>query len=240
MLKNYKIKEPFFEIGPKTYVYGKQSLDIALAAQEASLLYKVSVIYTPQYTDLREIALSAPHLHIFAQHMDPIRTGRGIGAVLPEAIKEAGAQGVLLNHAERKMSFEDLRLAIEIADEIGLATMVCADTLDEALLIAHLHPNIILAEPTSLIGKSNADLESRTSILEINRAINSIDSKIQIMHSAGISGPNDVISIIQAGADATGVTSAVFKAFDPIASTKALIQAVRVGYDQRKATRNGS
>jgi triosephosphate isomerase len=33
--------------------------------------------------------------------MDPLPIGKGNGTVLPEAVKAAGAVGVLLNHAEK-------------------------------------------------------------------------------------------------------------------------------------------
>jgi len=36
--------------------------------------------------------------------IDSLKVGRGIGSVLPEAIKETGALGTLLNHAEKKLT----------------------------------------------------------------------------------------------------------------------------------------
>ena len=60
--------------------------------------------------------------------------------------------GVILNHAEKPMTLADLAQAIKRADEVGLLSMVCADSIREAEAIAHLAPNIIVAEPTELIG----------------------------------------------------------------------------------------
>ena len=38
------IKAPFFEIGPKSYLYGDDILDLAIAADKASEKYGVDVI----------------------------------------------------------------------------------------------------------------------------------------------------------------------------------------------------
>src|SRR5665647_1799697 len=84
--------------------------------------------------------------------MDALPVGRGLGSVLPEAVKAAGAVGVMLNHAEKPMSISDLRRTIKRADEVGLVSIVCADSIEEASAIAHFAPNIIVAEPSELIG----------------------------------------------------------------------------------------
>ena len=41
MNKNNKIKAPFFEIGPKSYLFGDDILELAKAADEASQKYNV-------------------------------------------------------------------------------------------------------------------------------------------------------------------------------------------------------
>ncbi|WP_372934689.1 triose-phosphate isomerase, partial [Mariniphaga sediminis] len=85
-------------------MYGERILKLALAADKASEKYDVRIIFTPQYTDIQMLAEATEHLLVFAQHMDPLPVGRGLGSVLPEAVKAAGAVGVMLNHAERPMT----------------------------------------------------------------------------------------------------------------------------------------
>lgn len=145
MLKNYRIRPPFFEVGPKVYMWGERMLHLARALDRIAAKYDIDVILTPQYTDIAAIAVNTERLHIYAQHMDPVRPGRGLGAVLPEAVKEAGAVGVMLNHAERKLDMEILAATMARADEVGLATIVCADTLEEVKAIAALGPNLMVA-----------------------------------------------------------------------------------------------
>ena len=104
MLKNYKIRAPYFEIGPKCFMWGERMLKLAKAVDKIALKYDLDVILTPQYTDIRLLAENTERVHIYAQHMDSLVPGRGLGSVLPEAIKEAGAVGVMLNHAEKKLT----------------------------------------------------------------------------------------------------------------------------------------
>jgi triosephosphate isomerase (TIM) len=230
MYKGLIIEPPFFEIGPKAYMYGERVLKLAKAANEASKKYDVRIIFTPQYTDIRMLAEATENLLVFAQHMDPLPVGRGLGSVLPEAVRAAGAVGVMLNHAERSMTLSDLNKAIKRADEVGLVTIVCADTIEEAQAIAHLSPNIIVAEPTELIGTGQPS--DKKYIMETTAAIKKINPEIQVLQGAGISNGQDVYNVIKADADATGTTSGIMKAEDPEAMLDEMIKAVRTAWDE--------
>jgi triosephosphate isomerase len=234
VLKGFDIAPPFFEIGPKAYLYGRKVLELARAADLISQRYDVRIILTPQSVDIPLVARETRHILVFAQHMDSIPVGRGIGSVLPEAVKEAGAVGVLLNHAEKRLTLSEINRTIKRADEVGLATLVCADTPEEAAAIAHLGPNIILAEPPELIGSSTAGVSGRNYVAKTNELVRSIDPGIRVLHGAGISGPRDVFDIISMGAEATGCTSAVVKAEDPAAALEAMIKALREAWDRSR------
>lgn len=230
MYKGLTIKPPFFEIGPKGYMYGERLLKLAKAADEASRIYDVRIIFTPQYTDIRMLAEATTDLLVFAQHMDSLPIGRGLGSVLPEAVKAAGAVGVMLNHAEKPMTLSDLNKVIKRADEVGLVSIVCADTIEEAQAIANLSPNIIVAEPTELIGTGKPSDEKY--IKETTAAIKAINPEIQVLQGAGISNGRDVYNVIKAGADATGTTSGIMKAADPEVMLHEMIKAVRTAWDE--------
>lgn len=232
MLEDFDITPPFFEIGPKTYLYGSRVLELAKAADEAGRRYNVRIIFTPQYVDIPLVARQTSHIYVFAQHMDSLRTGRGIGAVLPEAVKEAGAVGVLLNHIEKPLGLRDIYRTIKRADEVGLATLVCADNPQEAAAIAHLSPNIILAEPPELIGSIESGVTSRDYVANTNELVRSVNPRIRVLHSAGIRDPQDVADIVSMGAEATGCTSAIVKAEEPAAMLEAMIRAMRVAWDK--------
>ena len=231
MYTGFFIEPPFFELGPKAYIYGEESLVLARYADKISWKYRVPIIYTPQYVDIPMIARKVKHIFVFAQHMDPLKAGRGNGSVLPEAIRAAGASGVLLNHAEKKIPKEVLQQTIQRAGEIKLATLVCADTLKEAVEVAKLEPNIIIAEDPELIGVGKRKENDKEVIHRINEEVWRIDPRIRILHGAGISNGKDVYKIIAAGAQAAGSTSGVLNAPDPLSMLEEMIRSAREAWD---------
>jgi len=230
MYKGKKIEPPFFEIGPKAYMYGKRILKLAKAADKASEKYGVSIIFTPQYTDIQMISQETSHLYVFAQHMDPIVVGRGLGSVLPEAVKAAGAVGVMLNHAEKPMNVGDLHKAIIRAGEVGLISIVCADSTEEAAAIAEFGPDIIVAEPTALIGTGKTSDEEY--VIRAVAAIRKVNPAIQVLPAAGIRTGADVYRMIKAGAEGTGTTSGIMKAKDPEGMMEEMIRSAREAWDE--------
>ncbi len=231
MIKDYKISEPFFEYGPKCYMYGDTLLKVAKGLDKLSKKYKVDVILDVPDTEISNIARNTKRIHVYSQHMDSIPMGKGMGKSLPEGIKAAGAVGVMLNHAERKLTIEEIEKAIKRADEMGLATMVCADSVEEVKAIAKLGPNILVAEPSELIGTGKpADKEYVDEVIKVIREIN---PDIKPFPSAGISKGEDCYNIIKAGASASGCSSAIAKAEDPLKLAEEMIAAVRRAYDER-------
>lgn len=233
MLNGFQIRRPFFEFGPKVYVYGEAALDLALQAEELCEKYPVDIIYSAQYTDIAPIAARVKRLRVFAQHMDANEPGRGIGAVLPEALKQAGAQGTLLNHAERPLALSTLAATIRRAEQVGLATLVCAGDADESAAVACLRPDIVLAESPALIGAGKRGENDAAEIERINAAVRAVVPGMPVLHGAGIADANDVYNVILAGADATGSTSGVLKAPNPRQMLTEMIEALWSAYRER-------
>lgn len=231
MYRGLQIPPPFFEIGPKAYLYGEEVLKLARHADRMSARYGVPIIFTPQYVDISLLARRTRNLLIFAQHMDSLPIGRGVGSVLPEAVKAAGAVGVLLNHAEKKLPHAELERTIRRADEVGLASMVCADDVEEAVKVARMSPNIIIAESPELIGVGQRGENDRQVIARLNAAIWDIDPHIRVLHGAGIHDGRDVYNIIAAGSQAAGSTSGILLADDPFAMLEEMIRSVRAAWD---------
>ena len=230
MYKDFQIKAPFFEIGPKAFLYGEEMLKLAKVADEVAKKYDVDIILTPQYTDIKLIADNTERILVFAQHMDSLPVGRGLGSVLPEAVKAAGAVGVMLNHAEKPLTMEEIEKTIKRADEVGLATIVCADTVEELKEIAKLGPNLLVAEPTELIGTGTTS--DANYVVETIRTVREINPDIMVLQGAGISNGNDVYNTIKLGAQATGSTSGIITAADPAAMVEEMISALRRAWDE--------
>ena len=232
MYAGLKITPPFFEIGPKAFLYDRAVLDLARHAEKVGQKYDVRIIFTPQSVDIRLLTERTKNLLVFAQHMDGLPVGRGIGSVLPEAVKAAGAVGVLLNHVEKRLSMDELEHTIHRADEVGLASMACADTLKDAVTIARMAPNIIIVESPDLIGGGQRSENDPEAVTRINATIWGINPEIRVLHGAGITSGQDVYNIIAAGSQAAGSTSGIIKAPDPYAMLEEMIRAEREAWDQ--------
>ena len=187
---------PFFEIGPKSYLYGDDILELALAADRASEKYGVDIIFTTPYTEIRRVAEAVKRLFVYAPHMDLLEPGRGLADILPEAVKAAGAAGVMLNHCEKPLSLGTLEKSIRRAHGIGLAAIVCADTIAQARAIACLEPDIIVAEPEALIGSGQAGKRSMDYVSASIDAVHSINPHILVLQGAGITSAEDVYPLI--------------------------------------------
>jgi triosephosphate isomerase len=228
-----QVKLPFFEIGPKSYLWGDDILELAKIADAASEKYGVDIIFTTPVVDIRRVREATKNIHVFAPHMDPIYPGRGLADILPESLVAAGADGVMLNHCEKPLDFETLANTIKRADEVGLTTIVCADSLAEASKIATLSPDIIVAEPSELIGTGVSVGEEY--VKAATDSVKNVNADILVLTAAGISNGEDVYNTIIAGADATGSSSGVAKAADRAAMVDEMIAAVRRAYDERQA-----
>ena len=226
------LSPPFFEIGPKQYLYGDQVLELALAADRASMEYEVNVVMTTPFCDIRRIAEATERLFVFAPHMDAIPVGRGLADILPESVKAAGADGVMLNHVEKPVTFAVLEKTILRAKELGLMVIAIADTIGEAKAIASLSPTVITAEQSELIGTGIIADESY--IMGTTQAIKSVNPDIIVLQGAGIKNERDVYSMIYNGAEATGTSSAIGKSDDPCATAVKMIRAVRQAWDARQ------
>ena len=219
------IRIPFFETAVKNYIYGDKVLEFALAADRAAKNYDVDVLFIAPYTEIRRIAEHTQNLIILAPYMDTIRPGRGMADVLPEALKAAGARGVVINHCERAMPLTAIKKTIDRANELDMLSFACADTIAEAKAMAQLHPDIINPEPTELIGSGSAS--DLSYVLETVKVIKAIYSDILVEQAAGITTAEQIYQFIMAGSDAAGSCSGILNSKDPLALLDEMIRAVQ-------------
>lgn len=208
-----KIRAPFFETSVKNYIYGDAVLEFAKTANRAAAKYDVDVLFIAPYTEIRRIREQCEHLIILAPYMDILRPGRGMADVLPEAVKDAGAQGVVINHCERPMTLTAISKTIDRANELDMLTFACADTIAEARAIAQFHPDIVNPEPTELIGSGQAS--DMGYVMEVTREIKAIDPNILVEQAAGITTAQQIYDFIMAGSDAAGSASGVLNSENP-------------------------
>lgn len=227
-----KIRVPFLIVNPKAYIYGQESMELAKICDELSEEYDIDIIFTAQHVDLRQVAAETKHIIVTAQHMDGIMPGRGMGHILPEGIKDAGAQAVVLNHAEHSLTLDQLDKAMKRANELELVTIVCCDTPEAAKAVAQLNPDMMICEPTSLIGTGS--ISSDDYIQATNAAVKSVSEDILILQAAGVSTGDDVYKVVTEGAHGSGGTSGILNAPDRKGKIIEMLDALKRAQEEGK------
>lgn len=231
------LRPPVFELGLKGYLWGRASVELARVAARIGREQGVTMLFTAGLVDVAAVA-AATHgeLLVLSPQVDAVLPGRGStsGCILPEALRDAGVAGALLNHSERPMGLGQIARSIRRCDQSNLITVVCADSPDEAAALAHLGPNIILAEPPDLIGGNQSVASAQSQFIGRSvAAVRQVNPSILVVNSAGIRTPEDAAAVIEAGADGTGSTSGVLASENPAAMLEAMVRAVRQAWTRR-------
>ena len=226
-----KVRVPYFETGVKCYIYGEDVVNYAKYCDAMSAKYDIDIVFIAPDSEMRTIRQQCKNLILISPYMDCIYPGRGMGMVLPEAVKASGADGVLMNHSEKPMTLNAIKKTIERANELDLISFACADSIAEAQAVSIFHPDIINAEPAEFIGSGRA--VNVSFVTECVRSVKSIDENILVEPAAGVSCGQDVYNFIYAGADAAGAASGILKAEDPYAMLEEMVSSVRKAYDDR-------
>lgn len=219
-----KIQSPFLVVNPKSYLYGKESLALAKAADEAAKDTGLPIIFTCPYADVRLIREHTENIIVCVQSMDPLTPGRGMGHVLPDSLKEAGAEAVFLNHAENPKTLSDLYACIRRAAELNMTSIVCADSITEAKAAACMNPDVVLAEPTDLIG--TGQVADDAYIIEAIDQVRKVNSNVLVVVASGVSTADDCYNMVRLGADGTGGTSGILNAPSPAVRIKEMAEAI--------------
>lgn len=223
-------ESPFFETSVKNYIYGDDVFEYAKAVDAAAIKHDVDAIFIAPYTEIRRIVENTERIFVFAPYMDSLKPGRGIADVLPEAIKAAGATGVMLNHCERPMSLPQIKATIDRANELGLITFACADSIAETKAIAQFEPDIINPEPSELIGTDQAS--DMGFVVETLKVVKEVCPDILVEQAAGITTGSQIYDFIMAGNDAAGSASGILNAPDPLKLLDEMMYNVRKAKDE--------
>jgi len=206
---------PLILINFKCFFSGKKALNLAKICDQVSKNYKVNIAIAPQFTDIASIAKSVK-IPVFAQHLDAVEKGAFTGHVSAEALKEAGAKGVIINHSEKKLPIEEIEKCVAIAKKHKLITVCCTDSLEEGKKIAKLKPDFIAYEDPVLIGTGKAISRVKPdSVKEFVEVLRDLEPKVKVLCGAGISRGEDVAKALELGTVGVLVASSVVKAKNP-------------------------
>ncbi len=204
---------------------GLAAVKLAKSAEKVTREYGVRIVLVPQATDLR-LVKDKGHIEVFAQHIDEAAQGKFTGWTTVEAVKDAGATGVLINHSEHRIPFEKIKYAVERCRALGLQSIVCADSVEEGEKLKSLKPDFIAVEPPELIGGDISVSKAKPEI--ISDAVARVQTKeTSVLVGAGIKDGNDVRVALDLKSKGILVASGVVLAKDPEAVLRDFAKAWR-------------
>jgi triosephosphate isomerase len=222
------LRTPLVIVNFKAYAEatGRRAVELARVLSSASEGTGVCVAAAPQTTDLREVAEVG--LPVLAQHVDPLTPGARTGWILPEALKEAGAVGSLVNHSEHPLRPEEIEGCVRRLREVGLVSVVCAGDPELCRRVASFRPDFVAVEPPELIGTGRAVSKVRPEVVsEAVRLVKGVNPSVGVLCGAGISTGEDVRMALELGAEGVLLASSVVKARDWRAATEDVIRGAR-------------
>jgi triosephosphate isomerase (TIM) len=222
------LKTPLTIINFKTYgqTTGKNAVKLAKTCEKVARKSGAEIAVAVQAADIAPVA-AAVSIPVLAQHADNIEHGKNTGFILPESIKEAGASGTLLNHAEHKIDHKVLAATIRRCKKLGITTIVCAASRKESAEVARFSPDFIAVELPELIGTlvsvSRVNPEVVRSSIEAIKKV----KDIPVLCGAGVANGEDVRKALQLGTKGVLVATAVDKADDPEAALVDLVNGLK-------------
>ena len=198
---------------------GKAGLQLAKLIEKKSKQYKVPIILAVNPLSLAHIA-DEVSLPVISQTVDHVSVGAKTGAILPESVAFAGGIGSLVNHSENQVDKESIHLYINACKRAFIDSLVCVDSLEDALYVQSCNPSAICYEPHELIG---GDVSVAQGKQELVRQIGQ-EISLPLFIGAGIKTREDVMKSLALGAEGVLVASAVCKSPDPAAVLDELLQ----------------
>ena len=226
---SFTLKPPYFTIGFKSYLkgIGINAVKIAQISADLSKEIGIQVLIIPQVADIYRIAQKV-NIPILAPHIDGVEPGGYNGAVLAEAIKDAGAVGSLINHKDRRLQLSEIDRIVRRAKELDLISAVCADSPEQAEAIVSFNPEIIIAEPPELIGTRQAvSTQEPNFVIKTIQRVRARNPDIFVSFGGGINSGADAAASIRLGADGTGASNAIINASDPYRTLRSMLIAVK-------------
>ena len=195
-------------------IMGEGSVGLALAIKRAAEGAGVEAIAAPPIPMISLVA-SKTGVRVYSQTVGSKAGEKTTGAVLPEAVKAAGASGTILNHSESRRTPGELRKLVPRLLSLELGVCLCTRTAGEAAKLSLLVPTYLAVEPPELIGSGVAVSKARPELVKKTvSAARKAGFEGKILCGAGIVSGADVAKAVELGADGVLVASSVVKAAD--------------------------
>jgi triosephosphate isomerase (TIM) len=195
-------------------VLGDGSVRLALAIKRVAEAVDVEAIAAPP-TPMISLVASKTKVQVYSQSVASVEGDKTTGAVLPEAVRAAGATGTILNHSESRRTPAELKKLVPRLASMGMGVCLCAQTSEEAAELSLFGTKYLAIEPPELIGSGVAVSRAKPELIEETvSAARKAGFGGKILCGAGIVSGEDVSRAVQLGADGVLVASSVVKAGD--------------------------
>lgn len=155
------------------------------------------VIPCLQAVDIYRVKQALPDLEIWGQYVDPVGS--------------TAASGVLLNHCEHQLSFDQIEASVVKCRESKLRIMIITDTLELIKQVNQFQPDYIGFEDPKLIGGPVAMIEAHFDLVQQAAAT----AQSPLIVGGGIRTAVHVKQSLAAGGKGVLVASEFAKSDDP-------------------------
>lgn len=201
-----------FKVYPETI--GTKGVEIARTIERVQEETGATFSVTPQLPDLRLVA-EETELTVSAAYCDAVEPGRGMGRLLPETLRDAGASSVVINHTENPDTLEDIAVKIERCKAVGLRSSVLVGSVEMGRAVAQLDPHEMTFEVPGDIAGDRAVTRARPErIREFVEMVKEENADIRVSAGGGVETAEDVRAAFELGLDATGAASGIVTADD--------------------------
>lgn len=203
----------------KTYkeATGDAVIKLLSSVKKVSQESGIPIIPAAQPTDIYRIKKELG-IEVWAQHMDAIDPGKNMGWLSPYSLKQAGAEGVVINHSEHKTTDENVKKILDKAKEYQLKNVVIAFDPETVIKYDSWEPDYISYEKEDAIGTGESMVKTeKENIVKLVSVL-----KRPLIIGAGISTGNDVRDAVGLGAKGVIIASRFVLASDPAAKLREL------------------
>lgn len=223
------VETPVIVINYKVYKesFGPAGMELSKLCDSLARERRASVVLCPPVTDLFCIQAEVG-VPVWGQAADAVEPGGRTGHVTCEMLQNIGAEGLLINHSERRLQLADIEWLVTRARKLKLDTCVCTNNAAASRAAAALGPDFVAVEPPELIGGdvsvTTADPEVvRRSVEEVRK----VDPRVRVLCGAGVKNGKDVRKALELGAQGVLLASGVVKAKDKRATILDLIAGMK-------------
>ncbi|MGC9060257.1 MAG: triose-phosphate isomerase [Thermoplasmata archaeon] len=222
------LKTPVLIVNYKMYdvSFGKKGLELSKILEKIAMEHGVEIAVAVSMPDIRLIAENVK-IPVLSQHADAIEFGSHTGFVVLENIRDAGARGTLINHAEHRLKLADIEFLIEKCRKLEMVSVVCTNNVNTSCAVAAMEPDFVAVEPPELIGGDVAVSTAKPEVISGTVArVKKISSKVKVLCGAGVKSGRDVAKAIELGAEGILLASGIVRAKDWERATREIVSGM--------------